>query len=76
MYSAFPDGKVHWANMGPTWVLSSPGGPHVGPMNRVIRVVSLEVWIGYEAQTVQEACSAECTDVSEWPLSIYVHIRL
>ena len=24
--------------MGPTWVLSAPGGPHVGPMNLVIRV--------------------------------------
>ena len=28
-----PDSKVHGANMGPTWVLSSPGGPHVGPTN-------------------------------------------
>ena len=26
------DSKVHGANMGPIWVvLSSPGGPHVGP---------------------------------------------
>ena len=33
-----PDSKVHGANMGPTWVLASPGGPHVGPMNLVIRV--------------------------------------
>ena len=32
-----PDSKVHGANMGPTWVLSSPGGPHVGPMNLAIR---------------------------------------
>ena len=24
--------------MGPTWVLSAPGGPHVGPMNIAIRV--------------------------------------
>ena len=24
----FPDSKVHGANMGPTWVLSAPGGPH------------------------------------------------
>ena len=31
-----PDSNVHGANMGPTWVLSSPGGPHVGPMNLVI----------------------------------------
>ena len=33
----FPDSKVHGANMGPTWVLSAPDGPHVGPMNLAIR---------------------------------------
>ena len=32
-----PDSKVHMANMGPTWVLSAPDGPHVGPMNLAIR---------------------------------------
>ena len=32
-----PDRKVHGANMGPTMVLSAPGGPHVGPMNLAIR---------------------------------------
>ena len=30
---------VHGANMGPTWVLSSPGGPHVDPMNLAIWVI-------------------------------------
>ena len=35
-----PDKKVHGANMGPTWVLSAPDGPHVGPMNLVIKVNS------------------------------------
>ena len=34
----FPDSKVHGANMGPTWVLSAPDGPHVGPMNLAIQV--------------------------------------
>ena len=33
----FPDSKVHGANMGSTWVLSVPDGPHVGPMNFAIR---------------------------------------
>ena len=33
-----PDSKVHGANIGPTWVLSAPDGPHVGPMNLAIRV--------------------------------------
>ena len=32
------DSKVHGANMGPTWVLRALDGPHVGPMNLVIRV--------------------------------------
>ena len=27
-----PDSKVHGANMGPTWVLLAPDGPHIGPM--------------------------------------------
>ena len=28
-----PDSKIHGANMGPTWVLSGPDGPHAVPMN-------------------------------------------
>ena len=36
----FPDSKLHWANMGPTWVLSAPDGPHVGPTNLAIMVAS------------------------------------
>ena len=32
-----PDSKNHGANMGPTWALSAPDGPHVGPMNLAIR---------------------------------------
>ena len=31
-----PDSKVHGANICPTWVLSSPDGPHVGPMTPAI----------------------------------------
>ena len=38
--SQYPDNKVHGANMGPTWVLSAPDGPHVSPMNLAIRVYS------------------------------------
>ena len=34
----YPDSKVHGAKMGPTWVLSAPDGPHVGPMNLAVRV--------------------------------------
>ena len=31
------DNKIHGANMGPTWVLSAPGGPYVGHMNLATR---------------------------------------
>ena len=34
-----PDSKVHGANIGPTWVLSAPDGPHVGSMNLAIKEV-------------------------------------
>ena len=39
-YSCFdcPGNKVHGVNMGPTWVLSAPDGPHVGPKNLAIRM--------------------------------------
>ena len=33
--------------MGPTWVLSAPGGPHVGPMNLAIRAVAIFMVIVY-----------------------------
>ena len=36
-----PDSKIHGANMVPTWVLSTPDGPHVGPMNLAIREVNI-----------------------------------
>ena len=36
---AFPDSKVHGANMGPIWGRQDPGGPHVGPVNLAIWVV-------------------------------------
>ena len=36
----YPDSKVHWANMGPIWGRQDPGGPHVGPMNFAIWVVT------------------------------------
>ena len=35
-YSQAPDSKVRGANMGPTWVLSAPDGPHFGPTDLAI----------------------------------------
>ena len=43
----YPDRKIHGANiMGPTWVLSAPDGPHVGPMNVAIRVFYTDTLLG------------------------------
>ena len=36
----YPDSKVRWANMGPSWVLLAPDGLHVGPKNLAIRVMT------------------------------------
>ena len=35
---AYPDSKVHGANMGPIWDRQDRNGPHVDPMNFAIRV--------------------------------------
>ena len=42
-----PDSKVHVANKGPTWFLSAPGAPHVGPMGIAIRgvIISSNVYL-------------------------------
>ena len=37
---SYPDSNVHGANMGPIWGRKDPGGPHVGPMNLAIWVVT------------------------------------
>ena len=37
---AYLDSKIHGANMGPIWGRQDPGGPHVGPMDFVIWVMS------------------------------------
>ena len=44
----FPDSKVPVAHIGPTWVLSAPGRPHVGPINLAIRVT----WSSAELSTI------------------------
>ena len=35
--ATYPRQQIHGANTGPTWVLSAPNGPHVGPTNLAIR---------------------------------------
>ena len=42
--NVLPDSKLHGTNMGPTWFLSAPGGPHVGPINLAIRAI---IWLAF-----------------------------
>ena len=59
IHSTVPDSKVHGANMGPTWVLSAPDGPHVGPMNFAIR--------GYKNSTAILYVSCYYDSFENWP---------
>ena len=69
MYDLFilPDSKVHAANMGPTWVLSSPDGPHVGPMNFAIRAYTLKSKL-YQCQWVMLEWNVKMTESKTGPL--------
>ena len=50
---SLPDSKVHGAYMGPTWVLSAPAGPHIGPMNLAIKAVSCtQFYLLYHTQPI------------------------
>ena len=42
-----PHSKVNGANMGPTWVLSAPDGPHVCPMNLAIKQQAI-AWVNVD----------------------------
>ena len=77
MNNNFPDSKVRGANMRPTWVLSAPDGPHVGPITLAIRVYTFELkyvisgffyksWWRHEMETFS-ALLATCAENSPVP---------
>ena len=43
--NGYRDSKVHGANMEPTWILSAPDEPHIGPMNLAIKVYTFNLYI-------------------------------
>ena len=65
----YPDSKVHGANLGPTWVLSAPDGPHVGSMNLAIRVFITCI----RTQVINVSIFPYTTDTSWHPFGV-VHI--
>ena len=67
-----PDNKVHGANMGPTWVLSAPDGPHVGPMNLAIRVIlKNDIWL---TNTLEKTCETVWSAMWLWLLMTQYHL--
>ena len=72
--NAYPDSKVPWANMGPTWVLSAQDGPHVGPRN-------LAIWVYYWFDGCDGKTSTQInvkTDACSWvknSTTTHVHHR-
>ena len=65
-----PDSKIHGANMGPTWVLSAPDGPHVGPMNLAIRDA-----LKHHAGSPVQICENRCLHASSSLFCIYCCMR-
>ena len=56
-HNIIPDSKVQGANMRPIRVLSTPDGPHVGPMNLAIQdvhvIASLYHYIQWNMKTIR-----------------------
>ena len=70
-----PDSKVHGANMGPTWVLSAPDGPHVGPRNLAFRVfinVTMPRLIGH----IMQATVSYIMSAADFTESVYCLLLL
>ena len=67
----YPESKVRGANVGPTWVLSAPGGPHVGPMNFAISVPILHYeWMKTPYSKICEVISCNpCAPVTPHDIS-------
>ena len=65
------DSKVHGANMGTTGVLSTPDGPHVGPLNLAIRVSIFSSAHTDEEQTSCYIFCCKCTGEIDWWNSQY-----
>ena len=62
--TCFPYSKIHGGNMGPTRVLSAPGGSHDGPMNLAIRIIA-------KCPSIN---SSQCADYAMWDM-ILQHFR-
>ena len=80
-FHGFPDSKVHGSNMGPTWVLSAPDGPQVGPMHLAIRVSATlpacyhRIALSYNLNNRGPVNQHGLTIIQTW-ISNYIHYKM
>ena len=74
--NTIPDSKVHGANMGPTCVLLTPDGPHVGPMNLGIRDSTTEKIFYQFSSTTTKKCITEATFTANPPNCLVYHCMI
>ena len=74
-----PDNNFHGAHMGPTWVLSTPGGSHVGPMNLAIRdyfIGTGVIILGPQCRRSNSEWYAWIQQVNMWRIDYITKIKL
>ena len=67
------------ANMGPTWVLSAPDGPHAGPMNLAIRfthVVNLKPLLSWNVACPNIRVSAKSLSSDHYPNVVPLNVTI
>ena len=85
-HHVIPDSKVQGANMGPTWVLKDPDGPHVGPHEpcyhgSIIWVNALLWLVWYDTHCVHSCCmhlhdKSELTSCLDHVCCVYIVAKI
>ena len=70
IWITLPDSKVYGPNMGPTWVLSAPDGPHVGPMILAIRELSTSCGVTASVRTLVADGIYKKGLMNQWPCHV------
>ena len=64
---AYPDSKVHGANIGPIWGRQDPSGPHVGSMNFAtsVSLPQTRYWLSYSLLIEETQVSIDIISISK-----------
>ena len=83
MRQLIPDSNVHGVNKGPTWILSAPDGPHVGPWTLlsgihwkppVVTAPALSSLVAPWVATTTTSAATKAAVLAPWWLQISVFI--